>query len=111
MPMIVLVADYYVKAGAETTVAETLREMVAFSNSDAEPGCLLYVVNQSLEDPRKFLLYEQYQDETALEQHMQTKMFKEKVLETVVPLLEQRVRHLYRPIEPDDTGESADANR
>jgi quinol monooxygenase YgiN len=100
--MLVLVADYYTKEGQEATVAETMRKMVAYCNSDAEPGCLLYTVNQSLEDPRKFLLYEQYADEAAFEAHAATEMFQQHVLGTVVPLLESRVRHLYQSIEPGE---------
>jgi quinol monooxygenase YgiN len=88
----VITAEYYTKEGQDDAVATVLREMVAFSNSDQEPGCLLYVVNRGVEDPRRFLLYEQYVDEAAFTAHTETAMFKEKILGTVVPMLESRVR-------------------
>ena len=54
--MHVITAEYYTQEGQDDAVAAVLREMVAFSNSDQEPGCLLYVVNRGVEDPRRFLL-------------------------------------------------------
>ena len=97
--MHVITAEYYTKEGQDDAVAAVLREMVAFSNSDQEPGCLLYVVNRGVEDPRRFLLYEQYVDEAAFAAHMETAMFKEKILGTVVPMLESRVRSNWDVVE------------
>ena len=63
--MIVLIAQHFAKEGNEEAVAAALREMSAYCNSDAEPGCVMYIVNRSTENPRHFLLYEQYVDEAA----------------------------------------------
>jgi (4S)-4-hydroxy-5-phosphonooxypentane-2,3-dione isomerase len=98
--MIVLVADYYAQEGKDDEVAEILKKMVTYCNSDEEPGCLLYVVNRSIEDPRKFLLYEQYTDEAAVEEHRSTAMFQENIIGTVVPMLERREPHFYTVLEP-----------
>jgi quinol monooxygenase YgiN len=97
--MHVITAEYYTKEGQDDDVAAVLREMVAFSNSDQEPGCVQYIVNRSVEDPRRFLLYEQYDDEAAFNAHMQTALFNEKILGTVVPMLESRVRTQWDVIE------------
>lgn len=99
--MIVLVANYYTQEGKDNEVAEVLKKMVAYCNSDQEPGCLQYVVNRSIEDPRKFLLYEQYEDQAAVDAHRETDMFKEHILGTVVPMLETREPHFYAVVEPD----------
>ena len=99
--MIVLVADYYTQEGKDDEVADVLKKMVAYCNSDEEPGCLLYVVNRSIEDPRKFLLYEQYVDEAAVEAHRSTDMFQQYILGTVVPMLEHREPNFYTVVEPD----------
>jgi (4S)-4-hydroxy-5-phosphonooxypentane-2,3-dione isomerase len=99
--MIVLVANYYTQEGKDDEVANILKKMVAYCNSDQEPGCLLYVVNRSIDDPRKFLLYEQYEDEAAVEAHRATDMFQKYVLGTVVPMLEHREPHFYTVVEPD----------
>jgi quinol monooxygenase YgiN len=68
--------------------------------SRAEPGCALYTVNRSVDDPRKFLLYEQYRDQSGYEAHMATDAFKENILGRVVPMLESRVRDFYYVVEP-----------
>ena len=91
--MFVVVARYYTKEGRDEEVAAVLRRMVPISN--AEPGCALYVVNRSTEDPRSFLLYEQYHDEAGYDAHRETAAFKELVLGTAVPLLERREREFY----------------
>ena len=70
-----LIAQHFAKEGKEEDVAAALREMSAYCNSDAEPGCVMYVVNRSTENPRHFLLYEQYVDEAALAAHAETAMF------------------------------------
>ena len=90
--MLVVVAEYYTQEGKDNEVADVLREMSAYCNSDEEPGCALYLVNRSLEDPRRFLLYEQYYDQPAFEAHTETEMFKTTIPGTVVPMLESRVR-------------------
>jgi (4S)-4-hydroxy-5-phosphonooxypentane-2,3-dione isomerase len=93
--MIVLMADYYTQEGKDDEVAAVLREMAAFCNSDQEPGCAMYIVNRAVDDPRHFLLYEQYVDQAALEAHTQTPLFQEKILGTVVPMLERRERSFW----------------
>ena len=96
--MFVVAARYYTKEGTEEQVATVLQEMVPISN--AEPGCALYVVNRALDDPRRFLLYEQYHDRAGYEAHTETAAFKEKILGTVVPLLESRERDFFETVEP-----------
>ncbi len=54
--MYVVAAEYYAKEGKEKEIIDILKKMIPLSR--AEPGCKLYMVNQSPEDPRKLLLYE-----------------------------------------------------
>jgi len=96
--MYVVVADYYAKEGKGDEIAAILKKMTPISR--AEPGCRVYMVNRSLEDPRKFLLYEQYVNEDGYKAHMATDAFKENILGKVVPMLESRVRHFYDVVEP-----------
>ena len=96
--MYVVVAEYYAKEGKDTEIAAILKKMIPISR--AEPGCALYTVNRSVDDPRKFLLYEQYRDKSGYEAHMATEPFKENILGKVVPMLESRVRHFYDVVEP-----------
>ena len=65
--MYVVAAQYYAKEGKDDEIAAILKKMIPISR--AEPGCALYTVNRSVDDPRKFLLYEQYRDKAAFEEH------------------------------------------
>ncbi len=96
--MFVVAARYYTQEGKDEEVASILRTMIPISN--AEPGCALYTVNRSVDDPRKFLLYEQYHDRSGYEAHMATEAFKENILGKVVPMLESRERDFYEVVEP-----------
>jgi quinol monooxygenase YgiN len=96
--MFVVAAQYTIKEGKEKEVVDILKKMISLSR--AEPGCRLYMVNQSPDNPRKLLLYEQYVDKGGYEAHMATDAFKENILGKVVPMLESRVRDFYEVIEP-----------
>jgi autoinducer 2-degrading protein len=96
--MYVVAAQYYAKEGKADEIAAILKTMIPISR--AEPGCALYTVNRSVDDPRKFLLYEQYRDKSGYEAHMATEPFKENILGKVVPMLESRVRDFYEVVEP-----------
>jgi quinol monooxygenase YgiN len=96
--MFVVSAHYYAKEGKDDDVAAVLQTMIPISR--AEPGCALYTVNRSVDDPRKFLLYEQYRDKSGYEAHMATDVFKANILGKVVPMLESRVRDFYEVLDP-----------
>ena len=96
--MFVVVAQWYAKAGAEDQVAETLK--IAVRNSRTEPGCVLFMANRSVDDPRKFVLYEQFVDKAAFEAHLATDSFKEHVAGGLLPLLESRARDVCDLIDP-----------
>jgi quinol monooxygenase YgiN len=98
--MFVVAARYYAKQGADDEVAELLRGMIP--HALAEPGCAVYTINRSMEDPRHFLLYEQYRDEQGYKDHMENEEFKRVILGQVVPLLESRERDYYITIDPSE---------
>jgi quinol monooxygenase YgiN len=98
--MFVVAAQYYAKEGKQEEIAAILRKMIPISR--AEAGCALYTVNRSPDDPRKFLLYEQYHDRSGYEAHMATEPFKQNILGKVVPMLESRVRDFYEVMEAAD---------
>ena len=76
--MYVVAAEYYTKEGKEKEIIAILKKMIPLSR--AEPGCKLYMVNQSRDDPGKLLLYEQYVDENGYKAHQATDAFKENIL-------------------------------
>ena len=96
--MFVVVARYLTREGQDERVAALLREMAAYSNSDAEPRCALYIVNRGIEEPRRFLLYEQYVDRDAFASHTGSDPFQRIILDQVVPLLEERERDFFEVI-------------
>jgi quinol monooxygenase YgiN len=96
--MYVVAAQYTIMEGKEKDVIDILKKMIPLSR--AEPGCKLYMVNQSPDNPRKLLLYEQYVDKGGYEAHMATDAFKENILGKVVPMLESRVRDFFEVVEP-----------
>jgi quinol monooxygenase YgiN len=96
--MFVVVARWYVQAGKDDEVAEILRTAVA--NSRAEPGCRLFMANRSVDDPRRFVMYEHFDDRAAFDAHTATESFRANILGRIVPLLETRSREVCELIEP-----------
>lgn len=92
--MIVLIAKYHVQPGNVPKVLEALKEMKPLVEAH-EPGCRFYQVSQSTEDENLVLLYEQYEDESALQAHRETPHFAKIIEGRVVPVLERRERELY----------------
>jgi len=79
----------------ESFLAEVLANAQA---SRGEAGVIQFDVIQQIDDPSRFMLYEVYQDEAALEAHRHTPHFKQWV-ERGVPLLKgERVRVMYRQV-------------
>ncbi len=95
--MIVLVVKYQVKPGKMADVEAALRRMAPLVEQ-SEPGCALYQVSRSQDDPNRLVLYEQYVDQAALEAHRDTPHFKEIIEGTIIPLLESREREFYELI-------------
>jgi len=92
--VIVLVAKYHVKPGSGDTIQDALTRMAPLVAA-GEPGCRLYHVARSNDNPDLFLLYEHYTDEAALAAHRETPHYREIVEGTIVPLLEKREREVY----------------
>ena len=99
--MRVLIARYQAQTGRGDEVEAALREMAHAVRRD-EPACLLYRAARSVERPDSFVLYEEYQDQAALEAHRQTPHFKRLIEATVVPLLVSREREIAVPVAGPD---------
>jgi quinol monooxygenase YgiN len=89
----VLIARMTAREGEQDRAAEIIRELAAASN--AEPGNIHYIPHRDPEDPRVFLLYEQYRDKAAFEEHGQTEHFKTLAAGQLFPLMEERERSFY----------------
>jgi quinol monooxygenase YgiN len=87
--MIVLVARYYGKPGQGDMIEAALKQIAPVVKAN-EPGCKLYHATRSQDNPDNFLLYEHYEDETALLAHRETAHFKEIIEGMIIPILEKR---------------------
>jgi quinol monooxygenase YgiN len=92
----VVAATWTAKEGQADTIAEVIRVMTPLSR--AEPGCLFYQAQRSVDNPRVFFLYEQYVDAAGYEAHMATPHFEKHVRGTAIPNLESRERAFYETI-------------
>jgi quinol monooxygenase YgiN len=88
-----LVARMTTREGEEERAEQLIRRLGEASRQ--EPGVVHYIAHRSSEDARVFLIYEQYRDKAAFEEHGQTEHFKEIAVEQLFPLMEKRERNFY----------------
>ncbi len=94
--MIVLAVTYVIRPGSEEEAAGLFSLLTA--ESRREPGCRMYQVHRALDDPRSFFIYEQYDDEAALEHHRASPHFTRYGKEGLWPMTERRDPKLYAPL-------------
>ena len=94
----VLIAKWTAQPGQEDAVRDHILALV--EPSRAEPGNLAYQLHVDPENPRVFVVYEQYVDEAAFKAHGESEHFKRHGLEGAIPLLEARERAFYETIGP-----------
>jgi quinol monooxygenase YgiN len=94
--MICLNVRLLVKPGHEKQVAELFGPLTEASRK--EPGCVFYQAHQHRDDPRKFLVYEQYKDDAALDAHRNSEHFKRYAADGFYKFVEQREADIYRPL-------------
>jgi quinol monooxygenase YgiN len=92
--MIILLVQFTVKPDTEDRCREFIRNME--EHTRREPGCRQYVGHQSLENPRRFMFYEVYEDEAALDAHRAAPYFAEYVTGGLDKIIESRNRELFR---------------
>lgn len=64
---LVVAVTWMAHAGREADTAQVLKELAIESRK--EPGCLMFVINQHRTEPARFLIYEQFVDDAALDAH------------------------------------------
>ena len=82
--------------GQQDRAEELIRKLGEASRQ--EPGVVQYIAHRDPEDPRVFLMYEQYRDKAAFEEHGATEHFKEIALGELFPMLESRERGIYETL-------------
>ena len=93
----VLVARMTARDGEQDRVAELIPQLVEASR--AEPGNVHYIAHRDPEDPRVFLMDEQYGDRAACEVHGQSEHFRTLGVGEIFPLMNNRERNFYETFE------------
>lgn len=94
--MICLAVTFIVKPGSEKAAAAIFRTLT--EHSRAEPGCRMYLFHSSPADPRKFFVYEQYDDQAAIEAHRAAPYYERYVKKELPPLVESVDLQTYVPL-------------
>jgi quinol monooxygenase YgiN len=92
----VLVARMTARDGEQDRAAELIGRLAEASSG--EPGNVHYIPHRDPEDPRVFLIYEQYRDKAAFEEHGQTEHFQTIALGELFGLMEARERNFYETL-------------
>jgi quinol monooxygenase YgiN len=95
--MICVAVTYVIKPGHEHEAVELFGKMTEATR--AEPGCRMYQAHRSTVDPRRFFLYEQYDDQAALDAHRAAPHFARYVTGGLFAILENRAPELYEPLD------------
>ena len=95
--MIVLVVTWVAKAGRETEVAALFAKLT--EESRKEPGCVMYQVHRHRTEPRRFLIYEQYRDDAAIEAHRSAPHFLQYARKDLPKIADRTEGNLYEPME------------
>jgi len=90
-----LAVMYTIQPGREQEAADDLHRLAIFTRKEA--GNLLYVVHRSVDDPRHFLIYEQYRSMADLEAHRRMPYFQRYSVEGLQKIAESRVDGVFTP--------------
>jgi quinol monooxygenase YgiN len=94
--MVVLAVTWIAKNGFEAEVAELFSKLTVEARK--EPGCVMFQVHRHRTEPRRFFIYEQYKDETALETHRNTPHFLQYVKKDLPKVADRVEGNLYEPL-------------
>jgi autoinducer 2-degrading protein len=94
--MVVLAVTWMAKIGRESEVTVIFEKLT--NESRKEPGCLMYQVHKHKTDSRRFFIYEQYKDDTALEAHRTASHFLQLAKKDLPKIADRTEGHLYEPL-------------
>jgi (4S)-4-hydroxy-5-phosphonooxypentane-2,3-dione isomerase len=94
--MVVLAVTWVAHEGQEQQMIEAFERLGAASRQ--EPGCRMYLVHRHREDKRTFFVYEQYDDDHALQAHRDAPHFQQIVKEELHNLGRRTDAFLMEPV-------------
>jgi quinol monooxygenase YgiN len=95
--MLVNAVIYTVPPEKAEEAARTLRSLRDASR--AEPGCVTFDVSRGIEDSGAFVLYEEWRDQAALDEHYQTAHFQTYGINGIRALAVNRLAHRCVPLD------------
>jgi quinol monooxygenase YgiN len=87
---------YTIQAGHEDEAVDDLQKLAAETRK--EPGNVMYLIHRSVDDPRKFLIYEQYRSQADMDTHLAKDYFQRYSVNGLRKIAESRVAGTYRPL-------------
>ena len=99
--MVVLAVTWMAKTGREAETAAIFGKLT--EESRKEPGCVIYVVHRHKTEPRRFFIYEQYKDDSALEAHRAAPHFMQYAKKELPKVAERVEGHLFVPLDDGQT--------
>jgi autoinducer 2-degrading protein len=94
--MICVAVTYVIKPGHEAEAVSLFHDLTGPTRT--EPGCRMYLAHRSTTDPRRFFLYEQYDDQAALDAHRASPHFARFATGGLFPIIESRAPEIYEPL-------------
>ena len=94
--MVVLAVTWVAKTGRDAEVLTLFSKLT--EESRKEPGCVMYQVHRHRTEPRRFLIYEQYKDDAALEAHRNAPHFLQYAKKELPKIDDSVEGHLYEPL-------------
>ena len=95
--MICVAVTYVMREGTEEQAIELFRPLAAETRK--EPGCRMYEVHRSTANQLQFFLYEQYDDQAALDAHRAAPHFEKYGKNGLFHLIESRSPEIYERLE------------
>ena len=94
--MFAITVTYVIQSGHEERAAAHF--LACAQASRTEPGNRQYFAYRSLEEPRRFVLFEEYDDEAAFEAHRATPHFERHIRNGIMTLMETRAADRLTPL-------------
>jgi quinol monooxygenase YgiN len=91
--MICVAVTYLLREGSDKQAVELFAKLAPETRK--EPGCRLYEVHRSTTNPLQFFLYEQYDDQAALDAHRASDHFEKYAKNGLFALIESRSPEIY----------------
>jgi quinol monooxygenase YgiN len=94
--MVVLAVTWMAKVGREAEMTGVFSKLI--EESRKEPGCIFYQAHRHKTEPRRFFVYEQYENDAALEAHRAAPHFLQYVKKELPKLGDRVEGNLYEPL-------------